>query len=106
LGENGSGKSTLLQIIAKTLEPSSGSLKTNGKLAALLELGSGFNPNFTGRENVYLNASILGFSKKQTDQVFDRIEEFAEIGEFIDRPISTYSSGMKMRLAFSVQVFV
>ena len=77
LGENGSGKSTLLQIIAKTLEPSSGSLKTNGKLAALLELGSGFNPNFTGRENVYLNASILGFSKKQTDQVFDRIEEFA-----------------------------
>lgn len=105
LGENGSGKSTLLQIIAKTLEPSSGSLKTNGKLAALLELGSGFNPNFTGRENVYLNASILGFSKKQTDQVFHRVEEFADIGEFIDRSISTYSSGMKMRLAFAVQVF-
>ena len=106
LGENGSGKSTLLQIIAKTLEPSSGNVQTNGKLAALLELGSGFNPDFSGRENVYLNASILGFSKKQTDQVFDRIEEFADIGEFIDRPISTYSSGMKMRLAFAVQVFV
>ena len=106
LGENGSGKSTLLQIIANILEPSSGNVQTNGKLAALLELGSGFNPDFSGRENVYLNASILGFSKKQTDQVFDRIEEFADIGEFIDRPISTYSSGMKMRLAFAVQVFV
>jgi len=106
LGENGSGKSTLLQIIANTLQPSSGMVKTNGKLAALLELGSGFNPDFTGRENVYLNASILGLTKKQTDEVFDRIEEFADIGEFIDRPISTYSSGMKMRLAFAVQVFV
>ena len=106
LGENGSGKSTLLQIIANILEPSSGNVKTNGKLAALLELGSGFNPDFTGRENVYLNASILGLTKKQTDEVFDSIEEFADIGEFIDRPISTYSSGMKMRLAFAVQVFV
>ena len=94
LGENGSGKSTLLQIIANTLQPSSGMVKTNGKLAALLELGSGFNPDFTGRENVYLNASILGLTKKQTDEVFDSVEEFADIGEFMDRPISTYSSGM------------
>jgi lipopolysaccharide transport system ATP-binding protein len=106
LGENGSGKSTLLQIIANILKPSSGSVKTNGKLAALLELGSGFNPDFTGRENVYLNACILGLTKKQTDKVFEGIEEFADIGEFIDLPISTYSSGMKMRLAFAVQVFV
>lgn len=106
LGENGSGKSTLLQIIAKTLEPSSGNVQTNGKLAALLELGSGFNPDFSGRENVYLNASILGLRKEQIDDVLDGILEFADIGEFVDRPISTYSSGMRMRLAFAVQVFV
>jgi lipopolysaccharide transport system ATP-binding protein len=106
LGENGSGKSTLLQIIANILEPSSGNVQTNGKLAALLELGSGFNPDFSGRENVYLNASILGLRKEQIDDVLDGILEFADIGEFVDRPISTYSSGMRMRLAFAVQVFV
>ena len=106
LGENGSGKSTLLQLIAKTMMPSSGRLRTNGKLAALLELGSGFNPDFTGRENVYLNASILGLSKSRTDQVLDDILSFADIGDFVDRPVKTYSSGMRMRLAFAVQVFV
>ena len=106
LGENGSGKSTLLQLIAKTMMPSSGRLRTNGKLAALLELGSGFNPDFTGRENVYLNASILGLSKSRTDQVLDDILGFADIGDFVDRPVKTYSSGMRMRLAFAVQVFV
>ncbi|MBT3667473.1 MAG: methyltransferase domain-containing protein [Opitutae bacterium] len=106
LGENGSGKSTLLQIIAKTLKPSSGTVQTNGKLAALLELGSGFNPDFTGKENIYLNASILGLSKEQTSQVLDQILDFADIGDFVNRPLNTYSSGMMMRLAFAVQIFV
>ena len=106
LGENGSGKSTLLQLIAKTMMPNSGRLRTNGKLAALLELGSGFNPDFTGRENVYLNASILGLRKSRTDQVLDDILRFADIGDFVDLPVKTYSSGMRMRLAFAVQVFV
>ena len=106
LGENGSGKSTLLQVIAKTLLPSSGTVQTNGKLAALLELGSGFNPDFTGKENVYLNASILGLSKSRIDQILDEVLDFADIDHFVNRPVKTYSSGMRMRLAFAVQVFV
>lgn len=106
LGDNGSGKSTLLQVIAKTLQPSSGTVQTNGKLAALLELGSGFNPDFTGRENIYLNASILGLSKCRIDEVLEEILDFADIDHFVDRPVKTYSSGMRMRLAFAVQVFV
>lgn len=102
IGRNGSGKSTLLQMICGTLTPTTGSVETQGRIAALLELGSGFNPEFTGRENVYLNASILGLSRQQTDDRLDRILEFADIGEFIDQPVKTYSSGMFVRLAFSV----
>lgn len=106
LGVNGSGKSTLLQIIAGILKPSSGLLEVDGKLCALLELGSGFNDDFTGRENIFLNASILGFSLKETQVIINDIIEFAEIGEFIDKKVSIYSTGMKTRLAFSVQVFL
>ena len=103
IGRNGAGKSTLLQIICGTLAPSSGDVEVSGRVAALLELGSGFNPEFTGRENVYLNASILGLSKDETDACFDDIAAFADIGEFIERPVKTYSSGMLVRLAFAVQ---
>lgn len=106
LGRNGSGKSTLLQIIAGTLAPTFGEVHTNGVLAALLELGSGFNPEFTGRENVYLNGSILGFSKEEMDARFDGIAKFAEIGEYLNQPVKTYSSGMYIRLAFAVQACV
>ncbi len=106
LGRNGSGKSTLLQIIAGTLSPSSGAIHTKGVLTALLELGSGFNPEFTGRENIYLNGTILGFSKNQMDERFDAIASFADIGEHLDQPIKTYSSGMSVRLAFAVQACV
>jgi lipopolysaccharide transport system ATP-binding protein len=102
VGRNGSGKSTLLQIIAGTLQPTSGSVQVNGRVAALLELGSGFNPEFTGRENVYLNCSILGLTREETEERFSAIEEFADIGSFIDQPIKIYSSGMTMRLAFAV----
>lgn len=102
VGRNGSGKSTLLQMICGTLNPTSGTIQTNGRIAALLELGSGFNPEFTGRENVYLNASVLGLSNKEIDERFDKIVEFADIGEFIEQPIKTYSSGMVVRLAFAV----
>ncbi|OAM89558.1 ABC transporter ATP-binding protein [Termitidicoccus mucosus] len=102
IGRNGSGKSTLLQILAGTLQPTMGSLQVNGRVAALLELGSGFNPEFTGRENVFLNASILGLTRAQTEQRFDDIAAFADIGDFIDQPVKTYSSGMMMRLAFAV----
>lgn len=104
IGRNGSGKSTLLQMICGTLNPTSGGIQTNGRIAALLELGSGFNPEFTGRENVYLNASVLGLSKEETDQRFDEIAAFAEIGNFIDQPVKTYSSGMMVRLAFAVAI--
>jgi ABC-type polysaccharide/polyol phosphate transport system ATPase subunit len=104
VGENGSGKSTLLQIVAGILAPTSGKVNVGGRVSALLELGSGFNPEFTGRENVYLNAAILGFSTAQIDRVYRSIEEFAEIGDFIDQPVKTYSSGMVVRLAFSVAI--
>jgi ABC-type polysaccharide/polyol phosphate transport system ATPase subunit len=106
VGENGSGKSTTLQIVAGILQPTSGTAVTHGRVSALLELGAGFNPEFTGRDNVYLNASILGFSKKQIDERYDEIAAFAEIGEFIDRPVKTYSSGMVVRLAFAVAINV
>jgi lipopolysaccharide transport system ATP-binding protein len=102
IGLNGSGKSTLLQIIAGTLRPTTGEVEVNGRVAALLELGSGFNPEFTGRENVYLTASVLGLTRKQTDERFDDIRAFADIGEFVEEPIKTYSSGMVLRLAFAV----
>ncbi len=106
IGRNGSGKSTLLQIICGTLSPSSGLVETNGRVAALLELGAGFNPDFSGRENVYLAGQILGLSWKEVDEKFSAIEEFAEIGNFIDQPLKTYSSGMYVRLAFSVAAHV
>lgn len=106
VGRNGSGKSTLLQILAGTLAPTSGSVKINGKIAALLELGSGFNPEFTGRENVYLSGSIYGISRTEMDNRFSRIEQFADIGSFIDQPVKTYSSGMFARLAFAVNINV
>jgi lipopolysaccharide transport system ATP-binding protein len=106
IGRNGSGKSTLLQMICGTLNPTSGSVQTNGRIAALLELGSGFNPEFTGRENVYMNASVLGLEKIEIDARFDDIAAFADIGEFIEQPVKTYSSGMMMRLAFAVAINV
>ena len=106
IGRNGSGKSTLLQIIAGTLQPSDGSLDVKGRVAALLELGSGFNPEFTGRENVYLNGSVLGFSRSEIDARFDEVAAFADIGDFIEQPVKTYSSGMMVRLAFALQTAV
>lgn len=106
IGRNGSGKSTLLQMICGTLNPSAGSITTQGRIAALLELGSGFNPEFTGRENVYMNASVLGLSKDEIDARFDDIAAFADIGEFIEQPVKTYSSGMYARLAFSIAINV
>jgi lipopolysaccharide transport system ATP-binding protein len=102
IGRNGSGKSTLLQLICGTLNPTSGSVQTNGRIAALLELGSGFNPEFTGRENVYMNATLLGLDRNQIDARFDDIVTFADIGDFIEQPVKTYSSGMLVRLAFAV----
>lgn len=102
IGRNGSGKSTLLQMICGTLNPSSGSVQTYGRIAALLELGSGFNPDFTGRENVYMNAAVLGLSNEEIDKRFDDIVTFADIGDFIEQPVKTYSSGMMVRLAFAV----
>jgi lipopolysaccharide transport system ATP-binding protein len=103
VGRNGSGKSTLLQLICGTLNPTSGSIQTNGRIAALLELGSGFNPEFTGRENVYMNAALLGLNKEEVEARFDDIAAFADIGQFIEQPVKTYSSGMVVRLAFAVQ---
>ncbi|HTL69042.1 MAG TPA: ABC transporter ATP-binding protein [Lacunisphaera sp.] len=106
IGRNGSGKSTLLQLIAGILQPTAGRIATHGRISALLELGSGFNPEFTGRENVYLNGSILGLASREMDRLIDPIIDFADIGEFIDEPVKTYSSGMMMRLAFAVAVCV
>jgi lipopolysaccharide transport system ATP-binding protein len=106
IGRNGSGKSTLLQMICGTLSPTSGSIQTNGRIAALLELGSGFNPEFSGRDNVFLNGQILGLSQSEIQSRYDAIVEFAAIGDFIDRPVKTYSSGMVVRLAFSVAISV
>ncbi|MCW5198366.1 ABC transporter ATP-binding protein, partial [Desulfobulbus sp. F3] len=102
----GSGKSSLLQLITGIQQPSSGTVQVNGRISALLELGAGFNPEFTGRENVYLNTAIQGISEEDTDARFQRIAEFADIGEFIDRPVKTYSSGMYIRLAFAAAVSV
>jgi lipopolysaccharide transport system ATP-binding protein len=99
IGRNGSGKSTLLQMICGTLNPTSGSVETRGRIAALLELGSGFNPEFTGRDNVYMNAAVLGLSRTKSMHRFDDIVAFADIGEFIEQPVKTYSSGMVVRLA-------
>lgn len=104
IGKNGSGKSTLLQLICGTLTASAGEVEVHGRIAALLELGSGFNPDFTGRENIYLNGSILGLSKREIDERFAEIEAFADIGDFIDQQVKSYSSGMAVRLAFAVAI--
>lgn len=104
IGRNGSGKSTLLQVICGTLSQTSGSVIANGRIAALLELGSGFNPEFSGRENVYMSCALLGLGKEEVDNRFDDIAAFADIGEFLDQPVKTYSSGMFVRLAFAVNV--
>lgn len=106
VGRNGAGKSTLLQIISGTLNQSAGEVETHGKIAALLELGSGFNPEFTGRENIYLNGSILGLTKEEIDRRFGEIADFADIGDFLEQPVKTYSSGMYVRLAFAVQACI
>ena len=106
LGPNGSGKSTLLKLMTKIIYPNSGTIETNGKLTSLLELGAGFHPDFSGRENIYFNASIFGLTKKQIDERLDQIIEFSELGSYIDNPVRTYSSGMYMRLAFAVAINV
>lgn len=106
IGRNGSGKSTLLQILAGTLTPTSGEANVSGRIAALLELGSGFNPEFSGRDNVFLNGRILGLTQKEIEARYDQIVEFADIGEFINQPVKTYSSGMFVRLAFAVQAHI
>lgn len=106
IGTNGSGKSTLLKLMTKILYPTSGKIITNGKLTSLLELGAGFHPDFTGRENIYFNASIFGLSRADIDKRVEQIIEFSELGGFIDNPIRTYSSGMYMRLAFSIAINV
>ncbi len=104
IGPNGSGKSTLLEILCGTLSPTSGTVWRDGRIAALLELGAGFNPDFTGRENVYLNAAIMGIERTRVDEKFAEVEAFASIGEYIDRPVKTYSSGMYVRLAFAAAI--
>src|SRR5207248_649843 len=106
VGENGSGKSTLLQMVAGILHPTSGTVTVGGRVSALLELGAGFNPEFSGRDNVYLNGSILGLTTRQIDERYDEIARFAEIGDFINQPVKTYSSGMVVRLAFAVAINV
>lgn len=106
IGTNGSGKSTLLKLMTKIIFPNKGTIETNGKLTSLLELGAGFHPDFTGRENIYFNASIFGLTRKEIDARIQDIIDFSELGEFIDHPVRTYSSGMYMRLAFSVAINV
>ncbi len=106
IGVNGSGKSTLLKLMTKIIYPSSGKLETKGKLTSLLELGAGFHPDFTGRENIYFNASIFGLTKKEIDKRMNDIIEFSELQDFIDNPVRTYSSGQYMRLAFSIAINV
>lgn len=106
IGPNGCGKSTLLQIIAGTLEPTHGEVWHEGRIAALLELGAGFDPEFTGVENIYMNASLLGLSRRETDRLFPQIERFAEIGDFLYQPVKTYSSGMYVRVAFAIAASV
>ena len=106
IGQNGSGKSTLLKIICDVVKPTHGNIKVRGRISSLLELGAGFHPDFTGRENVYMNGALMGFSGEKMDQRFSEIEAFAEIGEFIEQPVKTYSSGMFMRLAFATAVNV
>ena len=106
IGVNGSGKSTLLKLMTKIIYPTKGSIVTNGKLTSLLELGAGFHPDFSGRENIYFNASIFGLTKKQIDARLEEIIEFSELRDFIDNPVRTYSSGMFMRLAFAVAINV
>lgn len=102
IGRNGSGKSTLLQLVCGVMEPSAGKVSTRGRIASLLELGAGFDPEFTGRDNVYMNSALLGLTREETDAKFDEIAAFAEIGRFLDEPVKTYSSGMFVRLAFAV----
>lgn len=106
IGVNGSGKSTLLKLMTKIIYPNKGTVTTRGKLTSLLELGAGFHPDFSGRENIYFNASIFGLTKKEIDNRLEKIIEFSELREFIDNPVRTYSSGMYMRLAFSVAINV
>ena len=106
IGVNGSGKSTLLKMMTKIIYPTKGIIKTYGKITSLLELGAGFHPDFTGRENIYFNASIFGLTRREIDERINQIIEFSELGEFIDNPVRTYSSGMYMRLAFSIAINV
>ncbi len=106
IGVNGSGKSTLLKLMTKIIYPTKGKIITNGKLTSLLELGAGFHPDFSGRENIYFNAAIFGLSRKEIDARLNDIIEFSELGDFIDNPVRTYSSGMYMRLAFSIAINV
>lgn len=106
IGVNGSGKSTLLKLMNKIIYPEKGKIEINGKVSSMIELGAGFNTDFTGRENIYFNASMYGLGKKDVDPIIDKIIDFSELGEFIDTPVRTYSSGMYMRLAFSIAVNV
>ena len=106
VGENGSGKSTLLQILCGIISPTSGTLSVTGRVATILELGAGFNQEFTGKENIYMSATILGLSDKEVDEVYEDIAAFADIGDFLEQPVKTYSSGMCIRLAFSIAISV